>query len=317
MISAGELVIVDATDAVMVTDPFAFRRRSVAIAVAGVRCAVHFDNDEAAECFARRYADLTVAGSSAQRHTFVMRDAAYGWLFWSPGEPVYQWPHGDLGAHAVAFLADAVALSTFFHARTNGMVSLHAAALGVADGIAAIIGDSNVGKTTTSVACARAGMQLYTDERCLIDRRSLVHAFPRAINIRENGLHLLATDSVAGPDPIGNLLRAHGPGDWNDVRISTLLPAQGALEPRPLRVAFLLAGVEREPRAAVTTPNRAALAAARWAQGAGTGLDKIARLAGIFSKVPCYALHLGAPDATARLIRSLLESHVIELEQSA
>jgi hypothetical protein len=311
LIGAEDLVAIDASQAAVVMHPFAFRRHTVVIEVAGVTGAVHFDCDDAAAHFAARYADLVVH-RRAEHHAFVMRDAALGWLFWASNVGHYQWPHGDLPANVVAFLADALALTAFLRARTDGLISLHAAAVGVPGGVAAIIGDSNVGKTTTAVACARAGMDLYSDERCLIDRDGCVHPFPRAINLRAPGLRLLANDTVPGDDPIGGLLRSHGAGTWNDLRLSDLLGAHHAFEPRPLRMVFLLAGTARFPAIATTTAARATGQSARWAQGAGAGLARIARLVELFSRVPCVTLHLGLPDASARLIRETLEARVAQ-----
>ncbi|HEY5341872.1 MAG TPA: hypothetical protein VIK27_12655 [Candidatus Aquilonibacter sp.] len=317
LIGAEDLVVVDASTAEVVRDPFARCRRSVLIDVAGETCAVHFDDGDAATCFASRYADLTVRDAVPARHAFAMRDRARGWLFWSPGGFAYRWPHGDLAAGVVAFLADAVALTAFFQQREDGIISLHAATVGLAAGVAAIVGDSNVGKTTTAVACARAGMDFYSDERCLIDRQSRIHPFPRAINVRAAGLRLLVSDMVSGADPIGARLRAQGAGDWNDVRISDLVPAQPTLEPRPLRAVFVLAGAGAEPALEPAPPSHAARASARWAQGAGAGLDKLARLLGVFASVHCYRLRLGTPDASARLIRTIVEAGACDLDRSA
>jgi hypothetical protein len=317
LIGAEDLVCVDAENAAVVATPFRFCRESVVIDVAGLVCAVHFDDAAVAAQFAARYTDLTSIGRTPERHAFAMRDDVLGWLFWSDATPVMRWPHGDLTAHAVAFLADAVALTAFCRQRADGIVSLHAASLAVADGVAAIIGDSNAGKTTTAIACARAGMDLFSDERCLIDAGLRVHPFPRAVNVRASGLRLLSADRVPGCDPIGRRLRAHGAGDWNDVRISALIPQQRALEPRPLRAVFLLAGHAGAVSIEAVSADRAVRASARWAQGAGTGLDKIARLLEIFRSVPCYRVSLGTPDESARLIRNSVVCGPPELERSA
>jgi hypothetical protein len=317
LIGAQDLVAVDASNTAVVADPFAHCRRSVVIDVAGLTCAVHFDDEQAAACFALRYTDLIVRDAVPVRHAFAMRDPNFGWLFWSEETGAFRWQHGELAHHVVAFLADAVALTAFFQARADGIVSVHAAAVGRPGGVAAIIGDSNGGKTTTAVACARAGMALFSDERCLIDPHSNVHRFPRAINVRAPGLRLLVNDTVAGDDALGAQLSARGAGDWNDVRLSDLLPAQGRLEPRPLRVVFLLTGAAAEAQAEAAPARYAAHACARWAQGAGSGLDKAARLVQLFADVPCYRLRLGSPDASARLIRALLDAHISDLELTA
>jgi hypothetical protein len=316
LIGAEDLVSIDAGRARVVAAPFLSWRDSVVIDVAGITCAVHFDDSEAAAMFRLRYTDLLSLGATPERHAFAMRDPEQGWLFWSGTLPVLRWPHGDLAAHAVAFLADAVALTAFFQDRDDGLVSLHAASLGLPNGVAAIIGDSNAGKTTTAIACARAQMDLYSDERCLIDHRSYVHAFPRAINIRSSGLQLLVRDRLPGADPIGVRLRAHAGGDWNDVRISDLMRGQRTLEPRPLRAVFLLGEHAPAPILQSVPPAQAVRAAARWAQGAGSGLNKIAHLLDVFGAVPCYRLHLGTPSASAQLIRSLMESFTPAFEHS-
>jgi len=317
LIGAADLVCVDPGVAAVVATPFRFCRESVVIDVAGLTGVVHFDDEVAAAQFASRYTDLRSIGRTPKRHAFAMRDERLGCLFWSDTTPVMRWPHGDLTAHAVAFLADAVALTAFCRDRDDGIVSLHAASLGVADGVAAIIGDSHAGKTTTAIACARAGMELFSDERCLIDSHRLVHPFPRAVNMRASGLRLLSADQVPGWDPIGRLLRARGDGDWNDVRISALLPKQRALEPLPLRAVFLLARHAGAVSIEAVAPEHAVRASVRWAQGAGNGLDRIARLWEIFRSVPCYRLSLGTPDESARLIRACLGSGRRAVEQFA
>ncbi len=317
LVSAEDLVPVHASNAEVVVHQNANVLRSVIIDVAGLACAVHFDRHDVAACFAARYADLEVTGISPARHAFAMHDPALGWLFWTSGGSACRWPYGDLAPYLVAFLADAFALTEFLREREDGIVSLHAATVGLPGGVAAIIGDSNVGKTTTAVACARAGMDLYSDERCLIDQRSMIYPFPRAINVRAAGLQLLVADEFRGNDPMGARLRAHRDADWNDIRISDLVPSQRALEPRPLRAAFLLAGAHTVPEFERTNATGAAKVSARWARGAGSGLERLARLVELFSDVPCFRLRLGTPAASAQAIRSSLEMHILDLNSTA
>src|ERR1700721_2561678 len=124
LIGAEDLVSIDAGRARVVAEPFLSWRDSVVIDVAGVTCAVHFDDSEAAAMFRLRYTDLLSLGATPERHAFAMRDPEQGWLFWSGTLPVLRWPHGDLAAHAVAFLADAVALTAFFTVAASGVVLL-------------------------------------------------------------------------------------------------------------------------------------------------------------------------------------------------
>jgi len=276
------------------------------LGVAGAGLAVHFDDVQSAQAFASRYADVRRDVTTIAHHVYVATDAGPAPLFWSERGPVYRWPHGRIPPEAIAFLADAVALSAVFAERDDGVLSLHAAAVEAQGAAAAIVADTNSGKTTTAIACARAGLALYGDERCIIDERLRVHAFPRSINIRAGGAKLLLADPVPAPDPVGERLRAHGAQDWNGVRLGELLDGWTAPPPAPLRAVFVLGGTAAMPALEPIAPRQAARAAARWAQGAGRGIDKLARLVESFSRVACYRLILGRPDASARAIAAAL-----------
>jgi hypothetical protein len=317
LIGADGLVRVDPAGAARVRSAPRDVRASLTLDIAGSICAVHFGDVEAARWFGARYADVTCVAEAVEHNAFAFFDADLGPLFWSDGGPVFCWPHGPLQPHVTAFLADAVAMTAFFDARDDGAFSLHAASVGVAGGAAAIVADSNGGKTTTAVACARAGMQLYGDERCIIDARGFVHPFPRSINLRAGGNRLLLRDVLAGPDPAGERLRAHGEGDWEGVRLNDLLGAWSAPPPQPLRAVFLLAGHAREPRVEPASALRAAKAATRWAQGAGAGLERVARLLELFSATACYRLTLGTPHASACAVAAVLATCERALEATA
>lgn len=280
--------------------------------LAGETCVVRFDDAEACRYFTRRYADMAADddGAPVAHEAFAIRDSHLGNLFWATDDQVYQWPHGDAAPDLVAFLADAVALTAFIVRRRDGLISLHAAVATVEDGAAAIIGDSHAGKTTTAVACARIGMELYSDERCIIDRRTFAHPFPRAMNIRRAGLRLLTEDAPLGDDPTGRRLRARHDGPWNDVLFSDLFGRRHR-PPRPLRAVFLIAGKTTQASLAPATASRATRVAAQWAYGAGRGLEKLSRLLEVFGNVACFSLVLGTPDASARAIRTELEAACI------
>jgi hypothetical protein len=306
LIGAEDLVRLDPLTARITASAATRITRSVLVAIAGTPCAVHFEDDAASRCFAARYADLAAPAGTVLHEAFAVCDPVLGPLFWSRGGTVFRWPHGPLSAEVVAFLADAVAITAFFNDRTDGLVSLHAAAVGMNGHVAAILGDSNVGKTTTAIACGRIGMQLYSDERCVIDRGSLVHPFPRAVNVREPGRQLLLRDRVPGRDPLGMRLRTHGEGAWSDVRFNELFDHWTRPPAAPLRAVFVLAGVATQPGLEAASAIVAAKAAARWALGAGAGMDKIARLLEILRDASCYRLILGSPDASARAIARAL-----------
>jgi hypothetical protein len=282
--------------------------RSVCLTIAGAPCAVHFEDPAAGAAFAARYADLEDAAGAPQHEAFAVVDPVRGPLFWSRNGTVFRWPHGVLPPEAAAFFADAVAMTAFFAERTDGVASLHAAAIGTAGAAAAIIGDSNAGKTTTALACARIGMQIYSDERCVVDRETYVHPFARAVNVRAPGRRLLLGDRVPGRDPLGARLRTHGEAAWNDVRFAQLFDGWTQPPPRPLRAVFVLAGAGNEPELERVPAIVAAKTAARWTIGAGAGLDKIARLLELLRGAACYRLVLGSPDASARTIARTLEA---------
>jgi hypothetical protein len=305
IVSAEQLEAIASTP-VRITDARARARFSITLHLAGEICIVRFEDPEAGRLFAQRYADLTTIGNPV-REAFALREPDLGYLFWLGGDTVFRWPHGDLSPEAVAFLADAVALTAFILRRDDGLISLHAAVAGVDAGVAAIIGDSHAGKTTTALACARIRMHLYSDERALIDRQRIVHPFQRALNIRNAGLRLLAQDALRGDDAIGALLRARPDGAWDNVPFSDLF-GRTERRRRPLRAVFLIAGAAPEPLLEPATATQAAKAAARWAYGAGRGLEKVTRLLELFNGVPCFSLVLGTPDASARAIRDALET---------
>ena len=305
LISADSLVELEgiAADSVRKTEPRCVH--SVVLRIAGLACAVHFDEATIARRFAARYRDLTVPGADATHHAYVAHDWR-GRLFWSRNGPVFVWPFGDVEERAVVFLADAVALTAFFNARTDGVLSAHAAAVGVPGAAGAVVGDTNAGKTTTTIACGRTGLALYSDERCVIDAEGTVHPFPRAINVRAPGRALLLKDMIAGDDPVGRRLRSRGNSEWSDVRFNELFDAWAPPAPAPLRAVFLLAGSSATVRLRPATTGAAIKAAVRWTHGAGGGLDRVVRLYSLFSRVKCLHLELGSPDASARAIRETL-----------
>ena len=309
-VGAADLVAIDRAASAIVADPAGRIRATVTIRVAGTPCAVHFDDDAVAERFAAKYADLACA-ERAVNNAFALRDPVLGPLFWSDGGPVMRWPRGDLDAATTAFFADAAALTAFFHERSDGIVSFHAAAVGAAGVAAAIVGDTNVGKTTTTLACGRIGLHLYSDERCVVDRNAVVHAFPRAVTVRSDGGARLLRDA-GGSDGLAARLRARGPDAWSDVRFAELFPTWSQPASAPLRAIFVLSGVAAQPSLTPVPRSTAVRAAARFAHGAGTGLDRLALLHERFRGVACYRLILGSPDASAHAVRTAIEHAALE-----
>ena len=281
-------------------------RSTVVLNILGRTCAVYFDDLDAALVFGARYADLRTTADTYDAEAFTLRDPAGGRWFWSLGSAAFRWPHEACDPGLQSFFTDAAAITSFFLQRDDGVLSLHAASVASPGAAAAIIGESNVGKTTTAIACARAGLRLFGDERCIVDRAAHVHPFPRALNIRAGSRNVLAADRDASDDTFARRMQTRPPGALHDVRFADLFGSWSPPEPEPLRAIFVLDGLGEEPRLRSTTAADAVRAAARWAHGAGAGIDKIERLLDLFAPLQCYRFVLGSPSASAATIAAVL-----------
>lgn len=285
---------------------------TVALEVAGQPCAVHFDDPRAARAFARRYADLHTTRAPVMR-SYAIAGAPGGALFWTDAGAAYRWPHGELSSKAIAFLADAVAVTSFFRAHRDAL-SFHAAAVGVDGAVAALAGDTHAGKTTTTVACVRRGMAFYTDERCVLSGGRVV-PFPRALSIRAGGAALLRAERE--DDALGALLRSRGGEGCEDLCVSALFAGWTPPPPAPLRAVFLIAGTASTPALLPATRTDVLRTAGRFVHCPGDGLDAAARLLAALTGVACHRLVLGSPGDTARLVADTLRRCAEDVPASA
>ena len=275
---------------------------AVSIAVDDSAMTIRFDDALCAALFAERYADQLAAHAARLVHYVVGTQAGY--LFWSRGGQAWSWDHGPLSARAVVFLADATAIAALIRASSQ-LLSLHAAAIAY-DGIAAAIaGDASAGKTTTAIACARRGMGLYSDERCIV-RDGLVVPFARTLNVRSEGWRLLAQDRVDAGLILSAQPRRYGDAETLSVRISELFGPNAIASPAPLRAVFLVSGREERPRLARVAWCDVAPALMRWMDSKEQGLPRVARLVHALREACCFRLFLGPPDASALLVRAAL-----------
>ncbi len=280
-----------------------FARSSVNIDIAGLACAVKFNDEKAAAIFSRSYGDMP-AVRSIKREAFCISHPDFGALFWAADGPAYQWPHERLTEQGIAFLADAFALASFLRGRRD-VVSIHAAVVGSRGKVAAIVGDSHAGKTTTAIACVRYGMDIYSDERCLIANDFII-PFPRAVSVRSHGAELLVNGTTN--DEIARRLRDRAFVPEKCMRYGEIFGEWIPPQPGKLHAAFLISQHgDREDLEAIP-PHAMIRPAARWAQGEESGIDRIAKLLSLFEKAACYRLTLGSPDASARLIERTLLS---------
>jgi hypothetical protein len=250
----------------------------------GTTIEIGFDNAEAAAMHRRRYARLPASATPDLRgYAVVADDVTY---FWIDDGPAFRWDD-PLGASSLQFLADVVVRTEYFMERSS-LQSFHAATVRVNGCAAAITAASMGGKTTTAIACARRGMPLYSDERCILDGE-MVLPFPRAINVRAGSLALLGIDRPGG--------------DWTFIDYPELFGTEELPDPRPLRAIFFIAGRGSEP-IAQPMPLETAVAALLGAplRGRSRGPARVVEATRLLRRARPYALTLGTPDETARLI---------------
>lgn len=268
----------------------------------GKRVAVYFEEAVEADSFRRRYAHFVTQGAPDVR-VYALRAADDDGhpVFWIESGPAFRYP-AKLGKHGIiAFLADAITHQAFF-SENPSLQSFHAAAVQVGDAAAAISAISTGGKSTTALACARRGMPLYTDERCVL-RGGRVQAFPRAINVRAGGLELLASEEVPGDGGLGKRLRARVGGDWESVAFRELFGHSALPPPRNLEAIFFIQGRAEIARAVPLELGDALLRLLRSAFcGPAPGLDRVAAATKLFQTTRAYGLTLGTPDDSALLI---------------
>jgi hypothetical protein len=274
---------------------------AVTIAIGAEQLRVFFAQRSWADAFAERYADQKGSAAGAATSHYVAR-VGHEYVFWSPEADARIWDRGDLPDSAIVFLTDATAVSSFFDSSPT-LISFHAAAVGFAGVAAAITGDSNSGKTTTALACARAGLTLYSDERCVLRERTVV-PFARTLSVRSDGWMRLQSgrrNAFTDAPPV-----ARATPEGFSVRISDLFGDLDTNAEPELCAVFVLAGHEDVVRLEPVTSYAVAPALAKWMNSSDRGLQRGARLIETLRGVACFRLFLGAPDESARLIRTTL-----------
>lgn len=275
----------------------------VRIAFAGTTLSVHFAEAAAADIFRRTYRRMqTPSPADAQTWCAPTSD---GYAFVRSDGTTMLWRGEPLRPHVVAFFVDAVAVGGFFATATH-LLSIHASAFAWGDGMALVAGCSTAGKSTTTVALARRGVRIASDERCCV-RDGIVIPFPRSLNLRAGGLALLAADRVPGADPAGTRLRALAAAGEEakaislaDLALSDALPA-----PAPLRAAFFIVGVAETVGIERISASDAAALLSPAIQTGARGLDRAVLVHRAIAHAACYRVMLGTPDATAAAIVAL------------
>jgi hypothetical protein len=264
-------------------DAVARLRDNARVCIAGIAFELRTNVPGLAPAFALRYSDH--AASDAPQFFYYVYATGDGYVFWCDHDRAFRW-HGTLPVDAILFLADAAAVSALVHFDAS-LVSMHGAGIAYNGAAAGILADSEGGKTTTAIACARAGMQVYSDERILL-RGQLVQPFLRRCRVREGGAALLRLD-------------VHRELSWSESFGDAVLA-----QPQPLRHLFVIGGRSATPRVQPLPLNDALRAAGRWFDCAGTSLERTARTLQAVRSARCLSLTLGTPEETARCIRSVL-----------
>ena len=274
-------------------------RHEVAIAIGRSTVAVRFSRHSAAAAFAERFGDMQgTAMPSSIVYAVDLNDEAFFWL--SP-DRARRWPLA-INDELLAFFADNLVMHEYL--TTSNDIGLHAAVVASGPVVAALVGSSTAGKTTTAIAAARIGLCVYSDERCIL-QDGLVVPFLRAITVRDGGRSLLLRDAEPG-SPIDARLRALPANRENAIRPKELL-GDGAGGP-PTKLSGVFAIVDR---AATPSVERCSLydvlpTLLQSMASRDTGLGRAVRLADELRDTQMYRLQLGGPASTATLIERTL-----------
>jgi hypothetical protein len=187
---------------------------------------------------------------------------------------------------------------------------VHAAAVGTPRGVALLGGKGGSGKSTTALACLRAGLEYLGDDYVLLGAAHPFRAFPlyrsAKLEVRHWSDHTWLLPGAARADGadekvLGFVDRAYLAGR------ATGLPVRAAVFPRVTD--------RQRPRLTEMSSGRALLALApstllQLRGGDGSGMDA---LSGLLRDVPSFSLELGrevgaVPDLLGRLLDDLTGS---------
>ena len=190
-----------------------------------------------------------------------------------------------------------------FVKRWTQFVHVHAGLIGNAQQSALLIGRSGSGKSTTSVALAMDGFDLYSDDVALIDRATLrPWVVPRPIKLDNHSRRMLRKRGLIIPRNRRlqeSVERAILPG----------LPPVGAGGPPLTTAIFYAPGQQKSPTLRRLTSAEAIMRLVM--QSSSERLDESGPTEGalaLVNSVACYELVKGDLGATAQLIKVHLET---------
>jgi hypothetical protein len=274
---------------------------SARVAIAGIVMELRSDNAALCDAFAKRYRAHATT-EPADFLYYVVRDGVR-YRFWSAHSPVWEWQSGVLPTDALLFLTEAVGISALVRYDPT-LSSVHGAAIRFKGVTAAIVGNASSGKSTTLLACARNGMQVYSDERVLT-RGGIVYPYLRTCSVRADAAKRLFDDATH--DALRAWLADRGLSR-RELSLDEVFGAQAIAPPSPLRVVFVINGYAASPRIQELEPANALPAVTRWLDARGDALDRMGRGLRLLRGVTCYRIALGMPGASVAAIRETVES---------
>ena len=247
---------------------------SVRVDLAGTAVDVRFNDSEAARSYRSRYRHM-LSAAIPQRVAYAVVAAPRVAFFWLEGGAIYRWDQSGVTSHVLAFLADAV-VGTEIFTSSEDIVALHAATVGNGVGVAALVGSSTAGKTTTAIACARRQLSLYSDEYCVVAPGGVL-PFPRSLSIRCAATEVLANEPVPSSS-VDTWLRTHGCCDGYDLGYDELFGSVARPKQLPLRIAFAIVGRSDKAEARRIAPRAMLEYVGPWAKLSSQGLARLQRL---------------------------------------
>lgn len=187
---------------------------------------------------------------------------------------------------------------------TQGLLAVHAAAVGTAQGGVLLVGRGGSGKSTTALACARSGLGYVGDDYCLLapGAQTFAHSLYCSAKVDGRSIERLG---IAVPDtsPTIGAKRILFAGEHGFA---------APLASCPIR-AVLLPAVHDQDDTCITRVSPAtalrALAPSTLLQLPGAARTALQRMARAIGTLPCYELQLGRdPDRIPPRVRAVLES---------
>ncbi|MBV9271085.1 MAG: hypothetical protein JO165_08325, partial [Candidatus Eremiobacteraeota bacterium] len=204
---------------------------------------------------------------------------------------------------ALLFLTEAVGVSALVRYDAT-LSSIHGAALRFNGITAAIVGNASSGKSTTLLACARSGMQVYSDERVLT-RHGIVYPYLRTCSVRADAARRLFDDVTH--DALRAWLNDRGLSP-RELALQDVFGPQAVAPPAALRAVFVIDGYAASPRIEELHPANALPAVTRWLDAKGDAFDRMGRGLRLLRGVACYRIALGMPRASVAAIRETVQS---------